>query len=1331
MDNASQIDHGVSQSERLERVENDQLSIFFDSDYALTLAHVAQLEGRALGRLIEKQAPKVFVALASDEDLLSFLSSEKRHAVIDKVREISFKYQKLLLAGEVSAFNLIPAARELLTVIDAETSTRVLRYYFHFICPALTGRQLVLCHASINRALRALDRASLRAVFREDNGIVNQAIAGAGYGGEEKSSPAFRFLSSWLNSWAVLPLQPRVKDDFAFFRCLLHADGKLELDEEDWRGIFKNLAFAVDREVEGRMSDAGFALFRALVRGSRRLSFVFYLVSVHGRALKLLDEELRDWVLVQTLLGETPELCEKFRFRLDLAQIRESSDLEADELRDFFSTLTGKIRKDRERFELDWFEQAWEQLCSMLERRKSMDDWMASVDKKSSDLASSIAADSSEKVSVSRTDATIRVQIRAIAHAVAVAESSREAKRLVGESMPLLIDLGADRQVWRNCYRIGLSFNNTLSDELEWAKARFTGILEALESIAALRSENYEEAGSSLRGQSVYAAALSCQVLYSQLVGLGQSMAVPLLLFLREEISAARMSIENLSALVEQEAFHKIMALSSVHLSEEEALLSALNDELSIVRLWQSREHLAAEFSGSDKSSTERFSRLILLMFKLEPKLTARSEEEWQIWLAPEIRSLFDDGYPADSLVWSTLLERTEPYFPAPYRTNLRSFFRRILTASKSGNANENHRKMVQFRPLRYSIEPPEAGTSEPFLHLVEQFQKFLHSASAPAWIVQFADSLKAGGDEEAAWFSVYPSIKQDIEADGQPTVSLAFDRLIVNLNHELPAAAAGYWLETLAEGRALSQHLTIGMVWQRHSEALAHTVAPKMASTMQSKPDISKFVRDLDLLINNMGKAMANLPPALAAIELPRFWFQCTLPFLEFPSVAWRFMALALRDATSEFLPQDMTVSVTAWCNRFGLAAERLNSCQEFAKRTLQARGNLFAENSSDEQAWRALLAGLVVCSTFPESGRLPRRLQVQRLIEVTSPLRKISVDQWKQVSMALTRKFRNQLDPDLVPAFLNVQNDVADIMHNITSLNAAGNVHADTLFWIKGKTRSGLENRWRRFIAVASPSFGVSNDSMITVSQMNGWAMPEEGFRQSYTKSMELAFDKTLNIHPKDVKTGVIKRSAPEIPAEQLDSWRARLIGYVIGVAQEDDCCQRQCVFSLLRSSMGEWAYEAVLQLLEIVDYSTYQMLEKGEAHSKRRDVVADAWLSSTLTKSSEGFASSLVDRWQPFKGAQDKQTQHDRCKRDIGYLLSHMMYISSGIPGVEPLDKWYETHVLQFVSKESMEPFHELTNQLDKSMKENLPKSVYQDQRKMLQPLHKLLIRGNRDA
>ena len=1328
MDNASQIDHGASQSKRLEWVENDQVSIFLDSDYALTLAHVAQLEGRALGRLIEKQAPKVFVALTSEEDLLSHLNSEERHAVVDKVREISYKQQKLLLAGEASAFNLIPAAKELLKLVDAETSARVLRYYFRFIGSALTGRQLVLCHESINSALRALDRDCLRAVFRNDNGIVNQAIAETDFGGDEKSSPALHFLSSWLDSWAVLPLQPRVKDDFAFFRHLIHADGELELDEEDWRAIFKNLAFAVDRQVDGRMSDASFDLFRALVRGSRRMAFVLYLMSVHGRALKLLDEDLRDWVLVQTLLGESPELFEQFRFRLDLVEARRRSDLETAELRDFFSTLTGKIRKDRERFELDWFEQAWEQLCSMLERRDLLDDWVTGLDQKASDLASSIAADSSEKVSVSRTDATIRVQIRVFAHVMTVTETSREAKRLVGESMPILIDLGSEKYIWRNCYRIGLSLNNTLSDEREWATTPFKGILEALEGIAALRSEKYHQAGQALDGQPESTAVLATQVLYSRLMGADQTMVVPLLRFLREEISAGRVSVDALGEHLEAGSLSNIMAFSSLNASDKERILAAIQDELNIAKLWQRRDELATEVAGSDKSSTERFSRLVSLMFKLEPTLTARSEEEWQTWIAPEIRLLFDDGYPADSVVWTTLVERTEPYFPASYRANVKSFFRRILASSKSGKAPENQPKMVQFRPLSYFVDPPEAGTSEPFVYAVEQFQTFLRTVSAPAWAVQLADSLKACGDEEAAWFATYPSLKNAIDTEGQKKVSAAFDRLIVQLSSDLSPAPAGYWLQTLAEGRALSQHLTIGLVWTQHSEQLAQNVAPKMVAAMRDKPDPNKCVRDLDFLISHMGKTMISLPPALAAIDVPRFWFQCILPFVDYPSVTWRFVALALRDATRPLLPEDMTVSLSAWCNRFGLAADRLSLSQEFAKETLQAKGNLFAENSRDEQAWRALLAGMVVCSTFPEGGRIPRRLQVERLVEATSPLRKISVEQWQQISMTLTKKFRSQLHPDLLPAFVGVQNEVADAIKKIKSLESAGIDHADTLFWVRGQGRVGLEERWRRFVAVASPSFGFASESMVTVAQMNGWTLPDAAFCQFHERLMASVFDKALTVDAKQIKVGFIKRSAPDVSAEQTDSWRSRLIGYVMGVAEKDGCCQRQCLFSILRSSAIEWTYEAVLRLMEIVDSSTYEILEHAESDVDRRNVLADAWLCSVLANSAQDWSDSLVDRWQPFRGAQDTQAQHGRCKRDIGYLLTHTMYLSSGISGVEPLDKWYETHVLQFVSESAMEPFHELTSQLDKSMKENLPKTVYQQQRKMLEPLHELLSRGH---
>ena len=1290
---------------------------------AVSAQFLVDQEGESLARILGEAEAGLMVRLFESERIMGNVSRDLRPQVRELLRQLFEGLEKRLREKESNVLPFVPGVDRALELLEPDAIVCALRIFLARILDQLSNRQLALMSRAVMETVASLDRWAIRSRFQKE-GLVREAFKRAELDAEGTEAAAFRVVKGWLFDWGNARLAPMVADDFEFFRSLIrHLPGEEILAEDEWRALSRALSLALLNTDGASPNDRAFALFRLLARSSRRLSFIQYLLHVHGRSLDMLGAELKDWLLVYTLVDESRDLSKPFRLWLNPGVVAEEAGLEAEDLKDFFEGLVEKMRLDRERFELDWFDQACNALHNVLFERERSQDWCEKASRKAESLASNIAADSSKKVSVSHLERIIGEICALAANAVTVAERPRDARWYMAHALSTIADFRDEGHIWRNGQRIASSLLNVLADQETEFAAKLQAALGMLQEQQHIHAGIPENLGHSLSKLDHSIAVLGCNLalfhMASQVVDNGQKAAH----LLRDELLAGRLDLSDLEELSKPDTLEELIALCGMNETAAENITAVLGQQTSLAMLWMQRAELVAQRAAANDAASRYLYEIVCMVFMLPGDLVDRVDEEWSFWIAPQARQLDRIGFSSDDPNWRAFEDRIKVALTESDASRLQVFFKRIFARAKQQERNQSTSQLQPFKPLQLPQLATAGLISEPFRGMVEDFTDALTAARAPDWLSAFAARLGEHGDEERAWLSVYPQLLKALEANGQAGISAVFDEVMIKVIEPLDPLSRAHWFETLAEGRALTQQLAIGQVWLNNAESLAEVIAPQMRAAMNNEPDLQKCIRDLDFNFKHMGETLTEQTPVMAALELPRFWFQNVSPFVEYPPVLWRLVALSLRDATQKYLPHEMTVSVASWCHRFGKSAYKLASSRDFAAKTLQAKGNFFSENRRDELAWRALLAGLLVAASNGEKGRLPRSLLCQRLLEATPPLNNVTVEQWQNAANAIISKFRPQIDESLLPGLIESQAAVSKEIEFRQRLAKFPDLEEDNASWVRNRHKIGSEGKWRRYTALSSRRFGVAHPSHIKIPQLLDWKLPDEAFVKAQGNLYETVFKAPMSIQPDTIRVGVFKRKSPEIPADALASWRVRLIGYALGVAYGDDCCQRQCMLVARLTAMREWPFDALLELMRKIDEPIYLIRSTSSgAADMRVQVLNDSWIASDLAVRANEMARETVERWKPF--GKSSVERNEKCIRDIAHVVKQIMLSSSGIHVEEGLDEWYNAHILQFVRDSAREPFSQLPIQLGKTFQMRFPKPVAEDLSRRLEPLKQLL-------
>ncbi|NKI36355.1 hypothetical protein HFP89_14385 [Wenzhouxiangella sp. XN79A] len=929
----------------------------------------------------------------------------------------------------------------------------------------------------------------------------------------------------------------------------------------------------------------------------------------------MLDDDLVDWILVLTLIGDSRTHRAAFIHAVDPERLTQTVDLDIDELREFFDTLLNKIRPGHERYELDWLHDVAERLCLLLEDVRELAAWRGAADRESAGFASTIAAEVSERLPTEDATRTLQQLMNVIARSVTAADQSADAEQNFRRYAALLAGSESERPIWRSTQRIAAQLSRIDQPLSSTAGARLHGVLRALSQFEVARSAGAADFREVWAAVSMDWAPLAAEYI-DRALGAEREVSGPgLVEFASDDVVAGRTRPETVVEFFESGIVERVA--SSLNLDREDvaAMIDRGMNESTVLRLWTMQNELAAELAGTDERARQRFRRIITLLARLPGNKTPRVDEEWQIWIVPEVHWLLRHDFPAQADCWKSLTDALQANLSAEQQRGIAQFFHSLLgLGTRAASAS---RSAVPDRALATPPIGDSSGASEPFQHAVQHLLARFNDAEAPDWQSAWMAALDRHGDFKIAVQDILPIVGSAIGARGFSIVAEELQQLEGKLAAELEAPAAALWIQLLGELRAIARRITIGRCWSDDAGLLgrrALSAAADAAGIAGSLP--AALPNALVDSVRHMGDLLASETEPLIALELPRYWLASVLPIEGGdPDFPVRFAA-ALAKETSARVPDECQAAVVGWTSHLGQAASHLSNCRVFAERILQAEEHLFTEDKASEAEWRSFLGGMVVAASLGD-WRGGRAELCQTLVDATPTVAGLPPETWKSSSAALIKRLREALDERLLPELIACQTEIGKALVARQQLNALDSVESDVRGWCRGRAVRGEQRLWQHFVVASRRTFGMAHQSFIDVSQLNDWPLPDETTVKSQMNLLRAALHSASSADPNALRGGLLKRSVPKIAEHSIEAVRASARDYAFAVARGDDFGQRSALVQLCARPLADWSFDDVQRFAETIDASIYrQSSTEREAAEKRSSAVAQAWLAARLS-------------------------------------------------------------------------------------------------------------------
>ncbi len=1277
--------------------------LFERNELACCERYLLDAEGAAFSSSFGKERAKLVIEFSRNETLQTRIKESDRRNAAEMLRECLDEIETRMSGRREGGLDLMPAAVHLFKAMPPGVAVRTLDTVQHRMATLLTRHQSVLLHSALREVRASIDRLTALAALRKPESIVSIAMAEAGLDARPDGESIAQELTTWLSAWGrISPMQIRTLD-FEFFRQLMHSiDHATRLSPEEWRILVRQVVFSVEERINRNLDEDTFALFQTLARFGSRMAFVRNLRVTHGRALRLLDDDLVDWILVQTLIGESRAQHSEFIYNLDTERLRRIVDFEVDELREFFSTLLNKVRPDHERHELDWLQDVGERLCMLLEDAEALAVWKSAADAEAPALASTIAAESSERIAASGATRTIQQIITIILRAVTAADQSADAVQAFRRLATVLAGCESERPIWRNTQRIAAQLGKLERPASGTVGARLDGVLRALSEFKPARPSEASQLRDIWSAVPVEHTALASEYIFCALGAERPIRAKSLVRLAAADVLAGRAHPDNILNFLNSGFVEQVASSLGLARDEAERLIEQGRNESTVLGLLAVQQQMAVKFAGNDNKARQRLRRIITLLARLPGNKTPRVGEEWQIWIGPEVHWLLDNHFPAESESWSRLNEELQAKLSIDQQRGIAQFFRSLLGYGMTDTTKP--RSAVPDEPLALRREDAPNAPSEPYRHFVQELLAKLSAETEIDWRSAWFDALEQRGCVHGAWHEVLPALEGAVENRGLSVVEAELDHLETRLAAQLDATSAAFWVQLICRLRSAARRITIGRRWIDDAGLLARRAVASASNAgvgdRESPIVLSALLADT---VRHMGQMLTRQPGALLALELPRFWLANVLPQLgadtEFPI---RFVT-ALTAETRSRVPDECQALLVEWTGHLGQAAARLVGCIAFAEQILQSQEHLFAEDKKSEAAWRSFLGGLIVAAAVGPAWPGSRSELCQELIEASPNVAQLPPATWKSSSGALIKRLRHSLDDRILPELITCQTEIGKALTARQQLGHLNELEADIRGWCRRPAGQGHRRLWQQYVIASSRTFGTAHQSFIDVAQLNDWPLPDETNAKSQTNLLRSAFQAATKTDPNTLRTGLLKRSVPKISERGIEAVRAIATEYALAVACGDEYAQRSALVQLCTRSLSDWSYDDLLRFIETIDCSIYeQSLTKREAEERRSRVAAQAWLGEKL--------ASQGPQW----------IEGDRERGGWGSKLNR-----SASQGEVPLDELAFIHTLSALAMQGGVPFGDdptyrarapriddptQQRRLKKLLRAQLPKSVH---------------------
>jgi hypothetical protein len=647
------------------------------------------------------------------------------------------------------------------------------------------------------------------------------------------------------------------------------------------------------------------------------------------------------------------------------------------------------------------------------------------------------------------------------------------------------------------------------------------------------------------------------------------------------------------------------------------------------LRLWRIQRELSEKLAGTDDLARRRFQRIISLLARLPGNKIPRVEEEWQIWVGPEVHWLLANDFPADSESWTSLVEELNANFSKEQKRGVAQLFRSLLGFGAGASTASGRKPAALDRPLTLSWGKM-GDASEPFQYSLASLKTVLGKPNATDWQTAWIAALERHGDVHASKQDTLQTLAGAISDRGLETVREEIEQAEEAVVARLDTASAALWTQLLGQLRAACGRITIGQCWIVDASLLGRRSMAAIADTIDSRDGVRMLTEAVIDNVRHMGETLISQPPSLVALEMPRYWLKTILPFSGGDADLPLRLTAALAKETCERVPEECQPTVVEWMDHLGQAASKLSTCLPFSEEVLRCPQHLFTEDKATEAEWRSVLGGMVVAAVIGKEWRGGRSELCEALVQASPQLSRLTPDRWKASSAALLKRVRDVLDETFLPELIACQADVTKTLGLNSQINNMEAVESDVYGWCRLRTGYGQYRLWLHSIFAASSSFGLAHQAFIEVSQLAEWPLPDKAAARFQVNQLTAALNAAAGADPNMVRSGLLKRSAPRVSDRDLIQVRADARDYALAVARSDEYGQRKAIAQLCATALADWSLDSVERFAQMIDSPVRQQLStQAEAENKRTESVAQGWFAAKLSTEGHQWAAESMEQ------------------------------------------------------------------------------------------------------
>lgn len=548
-----------------------------------------------------------------------------------------------------------------------------------------------------------------------------------------------------------------------------------------------------------------------------------------------------------------------------------------------------------------------------------------------------------------------------------------------------------------------------------------------------------------------------------------------------------------------------------------------------------------------------------------------------------------------------------------------------------------------------------DLGSDDLAAPLQEQLQALLH--------IYLVD-----GDLEMALQNMLASVGKAQQEYSTDELEIAWRQLLALLPEALPIPRSAYWTLIFESALDSLRQAGLGRYLETHAERLGERLEAYVGH-LTNFSDADRHRHHLSELCRHLGRILRRQAPTLAALNSTRYLLEQAMPELNYPAPVWHVLWQRLSALVLDELDNGERVALHRWISQWDAQSEALPATYGLGQGVFLSEDFVFAEDSSQEQAWRAVLSGLLAAAITPDDAPYSGAALAQRLLLSAAVFAEETAASWQERYEALRNAFLEQLPDALQQALTQRHLQISALLLRLPVLEQLHGLPRVTRFILALSEWSLNQQLWRLgclIQAAEKPHYTLDTQSRFLLAGTGWEVLDGEHLRHLAEMYKAACLYQPRRDHPDSnpaareeldiaLRIAALAEFAPK-PAQRLRAWLLTML-------------------PLLETDNAEQAERIVNAWLEELSADPGAA---GQLAAPLRNAWVAAGLVDRLIYAGEDLAMTVIDQGQP----ELSPPQLNTCTRDLGFLLRYLgLHIAGLAQGHEPAT-WYWRHVACFL-------------------------------------------------